>query len=346
MPDNRSPDSAPPHHEVNATISLLGRIPETHPVRLLALSVARGEPIDNIQPLIDALLDPSPDRWRIRAVAAWALSRTPLSPEQNDAATASLLDVLEHARPEAWAMRLLRGIKRHAAITFGGGALATIFLFFLLDTIGRSSFPPSAIEVFWVMTAVVAICGLPIVLPASFLFDRSRDALDRAAAAEALGRLGQPESVGALSGALFDRSQRVRESAAVALNELLPHLVPEHHGMFGSQSIANLGRALNHPDAQLVSKVLAALSVVGTSHAIPFVRKAVQSGRTLRLRDAADEVLKVLEQRQRSESLQSTLLRPTISPDDPAQILVRPSISGSLPGAAELLLRASPEQEA
>ena len=82
MPDP-SPDlSPPPLAELNSHLRLLSRMPESHPVRLLALSVSRGEPIETIQPFIDALLDPSPNRWHLRAVSAWALSRAQLTAEQ------------------------------------------------------------------------------------------------------------------------------------------------------------------------------------------------------------------------------------------------------------------------
>lgn len=338
--------AAPPLAEANAQVSLLGRIPESHPVRLAALSVARGEPISSIQPLIDALLDPSPDRWRIRAVAAWALSRTPLTPEETDGATASLLDVLERAHPERKLDIVLRLLKRHAAISVSGGALA-LFIVFLVtfDVMWRRGFynGPSLPELWAMMTCITAFGAWPLVVPASLAFDHSRSARARAAAAEALGRLGQPESVGALSGALFDRSWRVRDAAAAALHRVLPLLASDHYGLFGAQSIANLGRALSHPDAQLVSKALSALAVVGTSHAIPFVKKTAQSGRTVRLRDAAAEVLAILEQRQRSESVHATLLRPTQSPDDPAQVLVRAATTVQANG--ELLLRTAQDSE-
>jgi hypothetical protein len=346
MPDNIRIDSPalPSLREVNAQLSLLGRIPEAHPVRLLALSVARGEPLPTIQPLIDALLDPSPDRWRVRAVAAWALSRTALTPDQADGATASLMDVLEQARPERLRDRFARSLKRHLAVTFGGGALATLLIFALFVEHRYGYGGPSFFEAFWMLTAMIGVTAFPFETAASFLYDSSLDSRARAGAAVALGRLGQAECVGALSGALFDRSKRVRDAAAAALHQVLPLLEPRHFGLFGAQSIANLGRALNHADAQLVSKALGALAVVGTSHAIPFVRRAAQSGRTVRLRDAAADVLRVLEERQRTESVHATLLRATASPENPAAVLVRPS-SGSASDLDELLLRAAPETD-
>jgi HEAT repeat protein len=334
--------AAPPLAEANAQVSLLGRIPESHPVRLAALSVARGEPIASIQPLIDALLDPSPDRWRVRAVAAWALSRTALTPEETDAATASLLDVLERARPERARDILFRLLKRHAALSLSAGTLAAVIVMLLLSRPWNYN-GPELPEVWAIMTCATAFMGLPLIIPASLSFDRNRDSRARVAAAEALGRLGQPESVGALSGALFDRSWRVRDAAAAALHRVLPVLTLDHYGLFGSQSIANLGRALGHPDAQLVSKALSALAAVGTSHAIPFVKRLTTSGRTLRLREAAEEVLAILERRQQSESVHATLLRPTQSPNDSAQVLVRAATNVQSTG--ELLLRTARDGE-
>jgi len=125
---------------------------------------------------------------------------------------------------------------------------------------------------------------------------------------------------------------------------VLPLLTSEHYGLFGAESMTNLGRVLNHPDAQLVSKALSALAIVGTSHAIPAVRRALQTGRTTRLKDAARDVLAILEERQRHESRHDTLLRPTISPENPASVLVRPA-SSSLQPSAEVLLRTSGERD-
>jgi hypothetical protein len=73
------------------------------------------------------------------------------------------------------------------------------------------------------------------------------------------------------------------------------------------------------------------------------VKKTAQSGRTVRLRDAAAEVLAILEQRQRSESVHATLLRPTHSLDDSAQVLVRAATNVQANG--ELLLRTAQDSE-
>ncbi len=337
MPQSDANHAAPPLAEVNARLPILSRIPETHPVRLLALAVGCGEPIDTIQPFIDSLLDPSPDRWHIRVISAWALSRTSLPAAQLDAATASLLDVLENARPERWRDRMLRSLKRHVGIALGGGLLGTIAFMLLQMGWGHSFYEP-VFGIFLMFSSIVLSITLPITLPASFWFDKMRDNRVRAAAASALGSLAEPESVGALAGALAHRSRHVRESAAASLHNVLPTLKPEHYGAFGSESIANLGRVLSHPDAQLVSKALAALSVIGTSHAIPFVRRAAQAGRTVRLRDSAAEVLALLEERQRHETNHGTLLRPTSSPNDPSSILMRPAGPSMQPNA-EVLLR-------
>jgi len=340
---NSNLTSRPPIEEFNAHLSLLNRIPLTHPVRHLALAVSRGEDIPTAQPFIDALLDPSPDRWNVRAVSAWALSRTNLSVEQADAATASLLDVLENARPERFGFRLLRSLKRHAGISVAASLAGTMFVLALLSLTQRYVQDPF-FEVFFILGSMMATMALPLDIIASFLFDKSRDNHARAAAARALGVMKSPESAGVLAGALADRSRVVREEAADSLHDVLPLLTPEHYGLFGAESMQNLGRILHHPEAQLVCKSLSALAIIGTSHAIPAVRRAAQSGRTMRLREAANEVLAVLEERQRHESRHDTLLRPTLSPEDPSSILMRPASSAPQP-TSEILLRITGERD-
>jgi hypothetical protein len=148
----------------------------------------------------------------------------------------------------------------------------------------------------------------------------------RSVAAASLGRLGAPESIGPLAGALFDRSPDVQEAAALALHNVLPAVTHEHFGVFGSESIVNLGKALAHSDYSLVMKILTALAKIGTSHAVPYVKRASVQGRTTRIREMAmDVVLPALASHEQRENERQTLMRGasirTSSPD----YLLRPA---------------------
>ncbi len=107
---------------------------------------------------------------------------------------------------------------------------------------------------------------------------------------------------------------------------------------------ANLGRALNRSDTQLVFKVLSALEKVRTSHAIPFVEKLRRDGRATRLRDAAENTLATLYARQKQEQIRDTLLRVASTPDNPQETPLRPA-RFTMADDPEQLLRPSSSPE-
>jgi hypothetical protein len=171
---------------------------------------------------------------------------------------------------------------------------------------------------------------IPLVLYT--LFVDSRVNTVRAAAATALGRLQIPEAVGEVAAAVHDSpgtrqtpgTGLVREAALNALPFLLDALTTHYYGRLPDQAIANLCRLLEHPNDRLILDVLEALGRVGGGSAVEPVERVARRGRAY-TRQTAERILPVLRERQRREREAATLLRPSIAPDDPSQVLLRPA---------------------
>jgi hypothetical protein len=276
-------------------ISLIERLKFGSPVRRIAEAIVQGtlRLDENIQPLFAALANPRGRSWREREVAAWALGQIPLDAQERDAAAGMLLDILEGANREPMGQRVGRALVR--------GIPLIIFCLILDINVNPGPIFTTIFPFLWIV--------------GSLQYQKGCTNLVRARAAETLGRLRVPETVAGLATALFDRNSRVREAAAAALHEVLPTVTPNEYGLFGVNAVASLGRALNHADSLLVFKVLEALEKVGTSHAIPYVEKVAVQGRTIRLRDAAQSTLYMLQQRKQAETESQTLMRAASGPD-------------------------------
>lgn len=325
----------PPVEELDAIVQQVGRLSPGSVVRQIALQMMRGERVSRVYPLLQALKDAAPARWREREVAAWALGRADFEPQDRETAVNALLETLEQQIREPVHRLLARTAARSAAAAI----LLQMLLLYLFGTpLGA---PGEAMLILW---ALLFLFTFPVMITAISMLESGRQDRIRSAAADSLGKLSDPESVGTLAGELFTGSAAVRAAAARALHRVLPTLTSEHYGALGPQSIANLGRALNHSDTQLVFKVLSALERVGTSHAIPFVEKLRRDGRTTRLRDAAENTLATLYARQKQEQMRDTLLRVASSPYSSQNTLLRPA-RFTMSDNPEQLLRPSSSPE-
>jgi HEAT repeat protein len=207
-----------------------------------------------------------------------------------------------------------------------GYSFASSFALILCISALIREVPPFPEEFLAVLTTLTAFLMLATG-PVAWQVGRANRARVRAEAADSLGRLGYVEAVGPLAAALFDWDRNVRSAASAALHQLLPRLGSDQMGQFGAETMHHLGRALAHPDGELVAKALTALGEIGTSHALPYVERTVRSGRTGRIREAADRVRAILEERKHRETEVGRLLRPSSTSGDNAATLVRPARS-------------------
>jgi HEAT repeat protein len=337
--DSETPSHVDPNTQVSVeqadrALSLIGKLPVGSPIRRIALSLIRGERLNSVQELLGALRDGSLRNWRESVAASWVIGNARLSPQDADAAAAGLLDVLEnnlHENP--W-----RVILRVMGWSFLAALVPWIGLFVSGESGGNGA-PPVLLQPF-ILALPMMIVGAPIAV----IHEKTLRNKVRAAAAKALGALALPESVGALSNALFDRGMEVRISAAEALHSVLPKLNASHFGRLGAESMRSLGKALTYADSQLVAEVLEALRHVGTGAAIPYVERIREKGRTLRLRDSAAEILEILHERQRTEQQSDRLLRSTQTPTNPGEHLLR-AARDSVEASSVQLLRPSSEDK-
>src|SRR5579871_5772358 len=89
----------------------------------------------------------------------------------------------------------------------------------------------------------------------------------------------------------------------------------------------NACRLLGHPDDDLVLAVLDALSKVGDGRAVTSVERVAAHGRTAPLREAAQRVLPILQERRQRERDAARLLRAADAPHMPDDVLLRPAQS-------------------
>ncbi len=121
-----SSDSTPnailiPLEDAEQAAACFGSLRAGNPVLRSALRLLRGEPIESIQPLHSSLKDPNPKRWKERIAAAWTLGRSPLTSEDSDAASGTLMNVLENVFRERGRTKMPRWVFRTAlpALTIG-----------------------------------------------------------------------------------------------------------------------------------------------------------------------------------------------------------------------------------
>jgi hypothetical protein len=332
MPEETFPPVKPTAQEIDDILPLIARLPRGSQIRPLAVDLVRGESPATLQPFVASLNDGHGRRWRERAVSAWALGRAALSEDDKAAAAGTLMEDIEGQHPEPLLQRILRGAFITSGVIFTGLFIALILF----------GVPNDADEIF-IPLFVMHLLGLPIGIASSFQVDKNGNDRVRAEAARGLGHLDAPDGIGALAQALFDGSPLVRDTAAQALIRVLPLLTHADYGRFGAEAVTHLANALYHKDNQLVFRVLDALEKVGTSQAIPFVERMAKHGRTIRLRDAARDVLNTLYARKDREAHKDTLLRSSVADDQPA-FLLRPARTDDT-AEVQALLRPSLSEE-
>lgn len=144
----------------------------------------------------------------------------------------------------------------------------------------------------------------------------------RSEAAAALGKLRLARAAPSLAGAVRDYDHSVRAEALHALKQTLPLITSEHYGRLGSATTPALCALLDYPDPGLVFALLTALHAVGDARALAPVRRLADLLPATEVAHAARALIPVLEERWRRESDPLRLLRPS---HDPGRTHLRPS---------------------
>lgn len=291
---------------------LLSQCQATSPVRNIVEAVLAGNTsvaTSNLA-LFSALANGATHQWREQVVAAWALGRVTLDSQERDAAAGMLLDNLERDESESAWERFLRGLFWGYGIMFPVSLIVSILL---CSGDGRLEWADVFPKLLFTLGSFTSVFTAPFCLIYGHV-EQSRQALLRAASAEALGRLRVIESIGPLAEALFDTDPTVNEAAASALLQILPQLTEEDYGLISHHSLRRLTGALAHPNSLVVFKVLEALRKIGTGSALPAVERLVRDGKTRNLQETARQVVAVLEERRRREKESLHLIRATAAP--------------------------------
>ncbi len=136
----------------------------------------------------------------------------------------------------------------------------------------------------------------------------------------------------------------MRVQAIRALRQALPVLQSEHYGLLNLQAIPNLCRLLYQPDESLVLEVIEALGKIGDGSALHPVKWVAERGRTQQIREAAQAILPILEERHRQEQDPQILLRPTAGFSTP-DTLLRAAQAKPETGSEHLLRVSTQEQQ-
>lgn len=311
--------------------------------------------------LLSKLRDPDPAVWRERVLCAWLLGHSPLTADQEREAATDLGNVLQnrHAGRRARYRANLEDVSRY---TVPLAALLTILADLQIANSqwyrnpGTTYFPPE-FHTYPLLGFLVSFFSIgvlwnallyPLLFPLVTARNMARNNRVRGAAALALGRLRAPEGIEALARATLDVSPHVRAIAEPALHLSLPTLTNEHYGRLGPFVVPALCHLLDHKKERLfayhvrterlVLQSLTALEKIGTGAAVSSVEKVARDGWTDSVREAAQEILPVLQERQRLENDPHILLRASALPQS-GEHLLRAAPSALHDHAPEQLLR-------
>jgi HEAT repeat protein len=193
---------------------------------------------------------------------------------------------------------------------------------------------------------VLGMLSFPVLFPAFAILRSNRDTEVRLAFLEALERLREPHSVGALATAACHNYSQVSHAAERALLAVLPTLTDAHYGQLEADTIPNLCRILDgkrpcypvSPEA-LTLAILNAFEKIGDGRAIPSVRH-IASASYPACQEAAERLLPILIERQERDKNSGVLLRASEAPVSAPEELLRPA-AATTTSAPEQLLRPS-----
>lgn len=301
--------------------------------------------------MIGGLCSPAPSLWRERMLCAWLLGHSPLTPSQQAEAARELGRVTRN-RHVSQAEQLRGHLQVSLWRTLPVSALGAVAITIQMMAAPITNKLVADATLFEYMSAVLFVAFLIPVFIVLFglggVLNVHRANRVRMAAVLAMGRLRSPEAVGALARATLDVSPGIRSVAEESLRQCLPEITPDHYARLDADTVPALCRLLNvkkerlfanhaHTE-QLVLDALAALGKIGDGSAVRSVESVAENGWTQSVRDAARQILPVLQERQKQENNPRLLLRGSAPPQTPGDQLLRP-ISTTLIALPEQLLR-------
>ncbi|HLK57757.1 MAG TPA: hypothetical protein VKU00_14420 [Chthonomonadaceae bacterium] len=144
--------------------------------------------------------------------------------------------------------------------------------------------------------------------------------------------------------AVLDRNQIIHNSARNALERILPRITTSLYGQLPSDTVPNLCRLLNHTDENFVLQILVAIGSIGDGRAVYPVEQTIKHAKTPHVREAAEQILPILKERQNRENASATLIRASNKIDATPDVLLHPATTYT-EAQKEQLLRADKQDE-
>ena len=314
------------------------------------------------------------EKWRESCFAAWALGVAPLTTSVKQEVQRTLSDTLED-RMTSHKEVLSRSLWR---VAFQSYAFSVLVLAAILTLSGyyQSLFHGD----YWMAILILvsetltgaALLTLPLYFPV-LLCSRSADYLRKRRiqfyAALSLGRLGMPESAGALTSATLLAHGDISRVAYYSLMKVLPSVTPDHFGALSSKAVRELCKLLTRLDSSITRPflsvkavndsgkrgakgrkeielerdmltILNALEYAGDSGALSPVNRLADGGALQSVRARAAVLIPILEERRRQENDRTMLLRGSAEPRSKASLL-RPAYRTFTTEPSQLLRPAS-----
>ncbi len=310
------------------------------PVRECADGILAGAELtsEDCSTLLSALTTESSAQWRERFVAASCLGASPPPPEWIARVRDGLRRVLRIDEFLDPAGRLHRA----CTLTLRAVVIVTVVVITAhLATTGLE-FPP-LLEILGASIALYLLLIAPVVI-ASGVAEDKWISLAQAAAARSLGHLADPLAARLVAKAIRGPWVEVRQAAEYALPSVLAAMQPEHYGMLPPEATTTLCQLMWESSPEQAGRILDALGRAGAGAAAESVRRFAAQSLSNENRKAAERILPVLEERLRNETATARLLRPAESPENPAEVLLRP-VGSATAVPEEQLLRAAAAEE-
>jgi len=169
-------------------------------------------------------------------------------------------------------------------------------------------------------SAVFTVLSSFVTAPLSVWYDNWRS-LRLVSAVEVLGKLGRAPEMGPIALALTNGP--LRAVAAQELPRIVDRLTPEDYGAMPSEAVPALCSSLSGVSVETALVILRALKVIGDGRAIFAVEYAAHNGASPEVREAAINLIPILNRRREESRTSSMLLRPSAASAETESTLLR-----------------------
>ncbi len=314
---------------------------------LLQEDTVNTTPPDSIKPIKKSLLRNFKANWREKEVALWYLSHANLTESQKQEASEAVTNLLQTRRR--------RQISRLFWNLIGIETL-TLVMLAIEGTYKTSPLDPIKLTVSWWETVLYSIFSTPleimnsmidpyrlsffnvavyllivipflVCLPITALYtvwDSAKLHKIKGKALDTLGTLEQVSAIPTLAPFTLKGTTDQKSRAKESLLKLFGLLTPEHLGTLPNQTTPLLCPLLYTEDSTLLQETLRALEVVGDARAVPTLKRLSETHADIGVRETAQRLMYLLEEREALLDHKTHLLRASHAPKEAENSLLRP----------------------